>query len=68
MHEPTGRHAPASSAPVEIADAAPERPVRVLVADDLADHRPGDKVTITVEKTDGTRRTTTVTLGELPGG
>jgi hypothetical protein len=34
VHEPTGRHAPASSAPVETADAAPERPVRVLVADD----------------------------------
>jgi putative serine protease PepD len=34
----------------------------------LADHRPGDKVTITVENTNGTRRTTTVTLGELPTG
>ncbi len=34
----------------------------------LADHRPGDKVTITAENTNGTRRTTTVTLGELPSG
>jgi putative serine protease PepD len=34
----------------------------------LADHRPGDKVTITVENTNATRRTTSVTLGELPSG
>jgi putative serine protease PepD len=33
----------------------------------LAEHRPGDKVTISVTGPDGNTRTATVTLGQLPG-
>jgi S1-C subfamily serine protease len=33
----------------------------------LAAHRPGDKITVTILRPDGTSTSTTLTLGELPG-
>ena len=33
----------------------------------LAAHKPGDKITLTILRPDGTRASTTVTLGQLPG-
>jgi putative serine protease PepD len=44
----------------QIADAS-------ALAETLAKHRPGDKVTVLVLGVDGSSRTTAVTLGQLPG-
>jgi S1-C subfamily serine protease len=44
----------------EIADAS-------ALATALAHHRPGDKMAISVLGPEGTSRTTSVTLGQLPG-
>ncbi|HET8980833.1 MAG TPA: trypsin-like peptidase domain-containing protein [Solirubrobacteraceae bacterium] len=37
------------------------------LASALADHEPGEKVTVTLTGTDGSTRSATVTLGQLPG-
>jgi putative serine protease PepD len=44
----------------QIADAS-------ALAETLANHRPGDKLTVSVLAADGSSRTATVTLGQLPG-
>jgi S1-C subfamily serine protease len=51
---------------IEKIDGSPVADATAL-GTELAAHRPGDRVTLSILRPDGTSTSTTVTLGQLPG-